>query len=135
MRSFAVAVCGLALVLSCTVSFAGESSLGAVQPAVEPSTSSTPSVKTVPDQGTMGIGVKASMLGVGAEVATRISHRSNVRAGFNVIGYSRSFDKDGATYDGHLSIAHFRSALRLLPLGRVKVHRLGPRSTAPTDHG
>ena len=55
------------------------------------------------DQGTFGIGVKAGLLGVGAEVAARVTHRSNVRAGFNVMGYSRDFSKDSVTYDGHLS--------------------------------
>jgi hypothetical protein len=55
------------------------------------------------DQGTFGFGVKAGLLGVGAEVAARVTHRSNVRAGFNVMGYSRNFSKDSVNYDGHLS--------------------------------
>jgi hypothetical protein len=55
------------------------------------------------DQGTFGFGVKAGLLGVGAEVAARVTHRSNVRAGFNVMGYSRNFSKDSVNYDGHLN--------------------------------
>lgn len=55
------------------------------------------------DQGNFGFGVKAGLLGVGAEVAARVTHRTNVRAGFNVMGYSRSFNKDGVDYNGHLS--------------------------------
>src|SRR2546423_6579560 len=51
----------------------------------------------------VGVGVKTSFLGVGAEVATRITHHSNARAGFNILGYSRSFSKDGINYGGHLS--------------------------------
>lgn len=51
----------------------------------------------------IGLGVKVGLLGVGAEVAARIERHSNVRAGFNVLGYSRSFDKDGINYSGHLS--------------------------------
>lgn len=54
------------------------------------------------DSGWFGIGVKTSFLGVGAEVATRITHHSNARAGFNILGYSRSFSKDGVNYGGHL---------------------------------
>lgn len=50
-----------------------------------------------------GFGVKVGLLGAGAELAARVNHHSNVRAGFNVLGYSRSFDKDGINYDGHLS--------------------------------
>ena len=48
-------------------------------------------------------GVKTSLLGVGAEVAARATHRTNIRAGFNILGYSRNFDKDGVNYDAHLS--------------------------------
>src|SRR3954465_14510904 len=55
------------------------------------------------DSGWIGSGVKTSFLGVGAEVATRITHHSNARAGFNILGYSRSFSKDGINYGGHLS--------------------------------
>jgi hypothetical protein len=36
------------------------------------------------------------------EVAARVMRRANVRAGFNVLGYSRNFDKDGLDYAGHL---------------------------------
>jgi hypothetical protein len=54
------------------------------------------------DEGYVGIGVKVSTLGVGAEVAARVLPRANVRAGFNVLGYSRTFNKDGIPYDGHL---------------------------------
>lgn len=55
------------------------------------------------DSGWFGIGVKASFLGVGAEVATRVTRHSNARAGFNILGYSRSFSEDGINYKGHLS--------------------------------
>lgn len=55
------------------------------------------------DSGKFGAGVKVSLLGVGAEVAARVNHKSNVRAGFNVLGYSRNFSKDGVNYDGHLT--------------------------------
>jgi hypothetical protein len=51
----------------------------------------------------IGFGVKVGLLGAGAELAARIDRHSNIRAGFNVLGYSRSFDKDGINYDGHLS--------------------------------
>jgi hypothetical protein len=54
------------------------------------------------DQGRFGVAVKASLLGVGAEVAARVQHRINVRGGFNILGCSRSFTKDEADYAGHL---------------------------------
>ncbi len=55
------------------------------------------------DSGLFGIGVKTSFLGVGAEIATRVTRHSNARAGFNILGYSRNFSKDGVNYGGHLS--------------------------------
>jgi len=55
------------------------------------------------DSGRLGIGVKGSLLGGGFEVAARVTHRTNVRAGFNIFSYSRTFHKDGVAYDGQLS--------------------------------
>jgi hypothetical protein len=49
-----------------------------------------------------GIGVKGSFLGGGVEAAMLMTHRTNVRAGFNILGYSRGFDKDGVDYAGHV---------------------------------
>ena len=69
--------------------------------AVEPQSSKSASAPRFADN--FCLGVKASFLGVGAEVAAKVTHRSNLRAGFNVLGYSRGFDKDGINYDGHLS--------------------------------
>jgi hypothetical protein len=54
----------------------------------------------------MAVGVKFSTLGAGIEVATPVTHRSNVRFGFNAFSYSRGFDKDNIHYDADLS---FRS--------------------------
>ena len=52
------------------------------------------------------IGVKFSTLGAGIEVATPVTHRSNVRFGFNAFGYSRGLDKDNVHYNAELA---FRS--------------------------
>ena len=54
----------------------------------------------------VGIGVKASLLGVGGEVATRVSRHLNLRAGANFLSYDRTFHKDGVDYAGQLQ---FRS--------------------------
>ncbi len=40
----------------------------------------------------IGVGVKVSMLGIGGEVALAVSHRSNVRFGFNAFSYGHTFD-------------------------------------------
>jgi hypothetical protein len=59
----------------------------------------------------VGIGVKGSLLGGGVEVAARVTHRTNVRAGFDMFSYSRGFNKDSIAYNGQLSFktvdAHF----------------------------
>src|ERR1700693_2388827 len=43
------------------------------------------------DSGRFGVGVKTSFLGVGAEVGARVTHKTNARVGFNILGYSRNF--------------------------------------------
>lgn len=55
------------------------------------------------DSGTYGVGVKVSLLGGGVEGAMRVTHRTNVRAGFNMFSYSRGFNKDDIAYAGQLS--------------------------------
>jgi hypothetical protein len=67
------------------------------------------------DSGNVGAAVKVSLLGVGGEVAMRVSHRSNVRAGFNAISYSRGFNKDGLAYDGQLSFKTFEAHYDFFP--------------------
>lgn len=67
------------------------------------------------DSGVFGIGVKVSTLGAGAEAAVRVTHHTNVRAGFNVIEYSRGFNKDGVAYDGQLNFKTFEAHYDVFP--------------------
>jgi hypothetical protein len=62
-----------------------------------------------------GAGVKVSTLGVGAEVAARVLWRANLRAGFNILGYSRTFNKDGISYGGHLAFKTVEGHLDFFP--------------------
>lgn len=66
---------------------------------------------------TVGIGVKASLLGFGAEVATPLIPRFNLRAGFNGFGYDRSFRKDGINYAGQLNFRSAEAHLDFFPFG------------------
>ncbi len=50
------------------------------------------------------VGAKASTLGVGFEGATAVTSSSNVRAGFNLFNYSRTFTKDGVNYNAELQL-------------------------------
>lgn len=54
----------------------------------------------------IGVGVKASILGIGAEVAAPVTRRTNLRVGYNQFNYSRTLTSDGITYGGKLD---FRS--------------------------
>lgn len=67
------------------------------------------------DSGTFGIGVKVSTLGAGAEAAVRVTHHTNVRAGFNAIEYSRGFNKDGVAYKGQLNFKTFEAHYDIFP--------------------
>ncbi|MFY9909248.1 MAG: hypothetical protein WCF22_07120 [Candidatus Sulfotelmatobacter sp.] len=67
--------------------------------------------------GSVGVGVKVSTLGVGAEVATPIVRRVTVRAGFNVLGYSTGFNSDGIAYDGHLNFKTVEGHIDYFPFG------------------
>lgn len=54
----------------------------------------------------VGAAIKISPLGIGGEVATPLARRFNLRGGFNLFNYNRTFNEDGVTYAGQL---HFRS--------------------------
>jgi len=77
--------------------------------------SSSAKTKSGEDSGRFGIGVKTSFLGVGVEVGARVTHRSNARVGFNILGYSRNFSKDGINYGGHLSFRTFEAHYDFFP--------------------
>jgi hypothetical protein len=52
-----------------------------------------------------GLAFKISMLGPGAEVAGRVSHRTNLRGGFNMFTYRGvTFNKDDISYAAKLSL-------------------------------
>lgn len=67
--------------------------------------------------GSVGVGVKVSTLGVGAEVATPVLRLVNLRAGFNVLGYSTTFNNDGTAYDGHLNFKTVEGHVDIFPFG------------------
>ena len=52
--------------------------------------------------GRVGMGFRASSLGLGAEVAVEVTRWANLRGGFNFFRYSRGYDHSGIHYDGDL---------------------------------
>ncbi len=64
-----------------------------------------------------GVGIKVSFLGFGAEAATPLAHRFNLRAGFNAFSYNRGFNKDGVAYAGQLNFRSGEAHLDWFPFG------------------
>jgi len=95
----AVFTCSL-FVFTCVMSFSQSAQQGSEPPAAPPPQPSHSHSDS--DSGTVGVAVKFSLFGAGAEAAVRVAHRSNVRAGFNMITYDRTFNKDGVSYAGQL---------------------------------
>jgi len=65
----------------------------------------------------LGIAIKASSLGAGVEAATPLTSRSNLRAGFNMFTYDRSFNKGGVTYAGELRFRSTEAHYDWFPFG------------------
>jgi hypothetical protein len=69
--------------------------------------------------GRIGVGVRLSTLGAGAEVGFALTDKLNVRGGFNIFQYSRGFDHDGITYKGQLNLRSGEAHLDWYPLGHT----------------
>ena len=69
--------------------------------------------------GRIGVGVRLSTLGAGAEVGVALADKLNVRGGFNIFQYSRGFDHDGITYKGQLNLRSGEAHLDWYPLGHT----------------
>jgi hypothetical protein len=65
----------------------------------------------------VGVGLRLSSLGVGGEVAVRVTHSTNVRGGFNFFSYSRGYDNNGIHYDGELRWSSAEGHFDWFPLG------------------
>lgn len=66
---------------------------------------------------TVGVGVKMSMLGPGVQIATPLSQRINLRFGFNMFNYNRTFDNDGISYRGQLNWRSAETHFDWFPFG------------------
>lgn len=65
----------------------------------------------------LGIGVKVSTLGAGIEAATPLGEKFNIRAGFNMLRYSRPISYDGIEYDGQLRFQSAEAHFDWFPIG------------------
>lgn len=69
------------------------------------------------ETGKIGVALKLSSLGPGAEVALPIGNKLNVRGGFNYFSYSRNFSKDGVQYAGNLYFRSGEANVDWFPIG------------------
>lgn len=65
----------------------------------------------------VGVGMKVSLLGAGAEAAVPITRRTNIRGGVNFFSYDRTFDKDGVSYAGQLRFRSTEAHFDWFPFG------------------
>jgi len=96
----------LAGIISAVPSACAQDVYWPVAPAVQASSSGLPGNRKGPasaqEGSKVGVALKLSSLGVGAEVAGEVTRHLNVRGGVNGFGYSRDFDHHGVHYAGDL---------------------------------
>jgi hypothetical protein len=105
-------------ILACSLLFAAVSygqSANLTNPPDAAPAAATPGHHSSGDSGRFGFGIKGSFLGGGIEGAVRVTHHTNLRAGFNMFSYSRGFNKDGVAYNGQLSFKTFEAHYDLFP--------------------
>jgi len=66
----------------------------------------------------VGIGFKASTLGIGAEVGVRVAKLFGIRAVFNKYNYARTIDNSGIEYDGKLNLQTYGVMADLYPTSK-----------------
>ena len=62
-------------------------------------------------------GVNVGTLGIGAEVATPLSNRLNLRGGASFLSYSRNIESNGLTYIANLDLRSGQASLDWFPFG------------------
>jgi hypothetical protein len=112
VRYITILTCSLAFCLASVFaqSNSPDASTAAESTATKPQSASRPGA-----DGKAGFAVKASLLGGGAEFAAAVTHRTNVRAGFNIFMYDRTFHKDSVNYAGKLSFKTVEAHYDIFP--------------------
>lgn len=66
----------------------------------------------------MGAGFKVSSLGMGGEFAVQVSHRANIRGGFNAFSISRGYNNSGVHYTGNLTLTSVEAHYDWFPFAK-----------------
>ena len=69
--------------------------------------------------GQLGVGIRLSTLGPGAEAAVSVMRHLNVRGGVNFFQYDRNFNHDGVTYKGQLQLRSGEVHVDFYPFGHA----------------
>lgn len=65
----------------------------------------------------LAVGVNIGTLGIGAEAATPLATRLNLRGGANLLSYSRNIDSNGLTYLANFDLRSGQASLDWFPFG------------------
>lgn len=65
----------------------------------------------------VAVGVSVGTLGIGAEVATPLANRLNLRGGANFLSYSRNIEDNGLNYIANLDLHSGQASLDWFPFG------------------
>jgi hypothetical protein len=112
MKPFAMSIAFSGILLS---SFSVRSRCQTSDPQDQQTPATQKEQRTDENTRDVGVGIKLSSLGLGAEVGVAMTHRSNLRAGFNVLGFSHTFTKHGIAYQGHLNFKTFEAHYDFFP--------------------
>ncbi len=94
---------------SVLLGFAAQAAAQAPSPSA-PSSGSTSNSK-------VGVAVHVSSLGIGGDVAVRLSERANLRAGMDTFSLTRDFNDNDITYTGKASLRSAHAFLDWFPMG------------------
>jgi hypothetical protein len=102
-----------------TITLDSTSTPGAIATGNDSSDPQAPRQTKRGEAGLIGVGVRLSTLGAGAEVGVSLSNRLNVRGGVNIFQYNRGFNHDGITYKGQLNLRSGEAHLDWYPIGHT----------------
>ena len=68
-----------------------------------------------------GVQAKISTLGIGGEGAVELTHRINIRAGYNAYNFDHTFSKDGISYGATLGLRSFTANADIYLLGPLHI--------------
>ena len=78
-------------------------------------------LSTLPAFSQIGAQVTGGTLGIGGQVAVRVLPKANIRGGFSLYNFNRTFDKDGITYNGTLNLGAVAANFDYYLLGPLHV--------------